>query len=244
MTDYEKLLGNIIINAGEKIIDAAVLLRTDYSYRDSWYLCIIAEEELAKLVIIPFAQRAGNIEALASRPSVLYRHPVKQKVFTTYGLQNRDYEKIESLKQECLYIEPRFGGKYLRVVTKEEASVELERSVLLFNQLAVNNILICKDPSVELRKIIEKFVKHIFAPAIKDLAPEVAKKIMQSFTKDEKISLMEAVKRYPMLFAEMIIFALPDKHKEFFAEIQGLSYDEMLQKVKYPGLKAGAYPAR
>jgi len=232
MSDFEKLLMNIILSAGEKITDAAVLLRTRYSYRNSWYLTILAEEELAKIVVLPFAERAGNSAEIAERPSVLYRHPIKQKIFTTYGLQNRDYLNIEALKQECVYVAPRVGGK-LRVVTADEASDEIEKSILLFNQLAVNNILIAQSPSDEFRIILQKYVGMIFAPAIKYLAPDVAKKIMVNFNKPtSKITLVEAVKRHPLLFAEMIVDALPKTYPEFFTDIQGLSYDEMIRELE------------
>jgi hypothetical protein len=231
MSDFERLLMNIVLSAGEKIIDAAVLLSTKYSYRDSWYLTILAEEELAKIVVLPFAERAGNGSEIAERPSVLYRHPIKQKIFTTYGLQNRDYLNIEALKQECVYVTPKVGGK-LRVVTADEASNEIEKSILLFNQLAVNNILIAQSPSDEFKTTLQKYVGMIFVPAIKDLAPDVAQKIMVNFNEStSQITLVEAVKRHPLLFAEMIVYAIPKTYQKFFTDIQGLSYDEMIKEL-------------
>lgn len=231
MSEFEKLLMNIILSAGEKIIDAAVLLKTRHSYRGSWYLTILAEEELAKIVVLPFAERAGNSAEIAEKPSVLYRHPIKQKIFTTYGLQNRDFLNIEALKQECVYVAPKVGGK-LRMVTADEASSEIEKSILLFNQLAVNNILIAQSPSNEFKITLQKYVGMIFVPAIKDLTPNVAQKIMADFDgPTSKITIVEAVKRHPLLFAEMIVYAIPQTYQQFFADIQGLSHTEMIEEL-------------
>jgi hypothetical protein len=231
MSDFEKLLMNIILSAGEKIIDAAVLLRTGHSYRDAWYLTILAEEELAKIVVLPFAERAGNSAEIAERPSVLYSHPVKQKIFTTYGLQNRDYSSIEALKQECIYVAPKAGGR-LRVVMVDEASGEIEKSILLFNQLAVNNILIAQTPSNEFKITLQEYAGSVFMPAVKDLVPSVAQKIMADFDgPTSKITTVEAVKRHPLLFAEMIVFAIPQAYQQFFADIQGLSHTEMIEEL-------------
>ena len=231
MSDSEKILMNIILSAGEKIIDAAVLFSTGHSYRDSWYLTIVAEEELAKIVVLPFAERAGNMLEIAERPSLLYKHPVKQKIFTTYGLQNRDSANIEQLKQECIYVAPKVGGQ-LRVVTATEASDEIEGSILLFNQLAVNNILLAQSPSDEFKTILQKYVGSIFVPAVKDIAPSIAKKITLRYNgPTSKITIVEAIKRHPLLFAEMITFAIPQTHRQFFKAIQGLSHAEMIKEL-------------
>ncbi|MDN5275933.1 MAG: hypothetical protein JWN33_582 [Candidatus Saccharibacteria bacterium] len=229
MNNYEKLLMNLILNAGEKLIDAASLFKTGYSWRNCWFLTVIAEEEVAKLIIIPFANYAGTLKNLLEGKSILYRHPVKHKIFATYGLQNRDYSKIESLKQSYLYVKPQLQtGTELPVVSKEQALIEITHAVKLFDTIAVINMLSSSTLSDEFKSLLRKYHKSIFVPAMRDLLPEIVREMNTHYEGPEP-SLMEVLQRYPLLFAEMMTYAIPDQYVEFFKRIEGKSYDRMME---------------
>jgi hypothetical protein len=53
MNQFETLLFNIIYSACDKINAASALLKTKYSWNMAFVTTIIAEEELAKLIILP-----------------------------------------------------------------------------------------------------------------------------------------------------------------------------------------------
>lgn len=234
MDTYEKQLALISINAGEKIIDAAVLYKTGYSYRDAWFLTIIAEEELAKLVLLPFAKLAGNLDELMQRPSAYYKHPVKHKIFISYGLQNRSPAEIESIKQASLYIGTSDDANLAaRGIKKQQVFDELVRAIRLFDQLALRNISIARTPSKALKTTVNQFGNKILAPAIHDLVPDIAEQLSRDLSGlSESMTIFEAVEQHPLLFTEMLVYSLPTNYQKFFREIQGLSYHEMLQKLR------------
>lgn len=164
-------------------------------------------------------------------PSSFYKHPVKHRIFTSYGLQNRNPKELELIKQACLYIgELLEKTNKLRNIREEEVYGELKHAIRLFNQLAVRNIEIGMSVSKDLKIVVSKFAVQILAPAISDLVPAVAKDLSGEFGPFPVwMNILEAVKQHPLLFTEMIVDTLPSDHKISLREIQPLSYREMLK---------------
>jgi hypothetical protein len=76
---------------------------------------VIAQEELAKIIMLPLAKELDELSDLVNnRSSGFYDHRIKQKLFASYGMQKPNHQDIEQLKQSCLYVgvsedgEPRF----------------------------------------------------------------------------------------------------------------------------------------
>ena len=227
MSDYEKMLLGIVINAGEKLIDAMTLNNTGYSYRNSWFLSVISEEEMAKLIILPFANFAGTLSEMAERKSIAYKHPVKQKVFKTFGIQNRDNLDIEKLKQELLYVKPDTGFKPVRVVTPSESGDELLHAIKLFDQIAVVNLLSSNSLSEDFKQKLIDFTSKIFIPAVKELSPSSALAMQQKYI-NPRPTMIEAFSTHPLMFAEMVKKAIPETYQDYFREIEGKSYTESI----------------
>lgn len=231
LDSYERLLLEIIVNAGEKLIDAATLHQTGYSYRSSWYLAIIAEEEMAKLVIIPFSKLAGTLKKIANRPSVAYSHPIKQKIFTTFGVQNRSYKEIESLKQSYLYVTPDAEKPKPRpVVTAKQSEQEILHAVLLFDRLVFINFSVSKSISDDFKSLLRAYYAKVFAPAIKDLSSVAAEMLVDKYANPPKdpTDFIEVVRTHPQLFAEMVQASIPERFSTYFKEIEGKSFHEVL----------------
>lgn len=232
MDNYEKLLIHIILSAGEKIIDAATLYRTKYSYRNSWVISVIAEEEIAKLIILPFAKYGDYLDELSDRPAIVYDHKVKQKIFTSFGIQNRSYKRIELIKQSYLYVNvsTQFPAA-LPVVSSAKSLNEVTHAVNLFNQIANLNFRSTDMVSSELKTLIGKYVNGIFIPAISDLLPEI--ELYKASSAIESLDLPEdMMAKYPMFLIMIIKYALPTEYKDFFKETKGLSQSSMLSKLE------------
>ena len=104
-TAYESLLLDVFRNAVFKFVSAITLYTEKISYNDAWYLCVLAEEELAKMFILPVARELDELKHITNeRKHPYYRHALKQKIFVTRGMQNRDFESIEKMKQKMMYV--------------------------------------------------------------------------------------------------------------------------------------------
>ncbi|MCH7529680.1 AbiV family abortive infection protein [Patescibacteria group bacterium] len=173
LTDYELFVITIFQNATQKLISAVALYSTKYSYNEAYFLSIIAQEELSKLIILPIARELGEIdEIINNRSSVYYKHSVKQKIFTNFGLQNRTHEDLERIKQSCLYVGVNSKHKPSFSMIKPDVTLkEIKHTVLFF----VNNysiILREETFSKEAKKGVDFFMKIIHGCII-DKLPEV-----------------------------------------------------------------------
>jgi AbiV family abortive infection protein len=106
LTKEEDLYFRIFKNATEKLMASIELYVSGISYSSSYFLAIIAQEEAAKLIILPLFIEAGGVEKILNtkRKSPYFNHRFKQKIFASYGFQGRSHEVIENLKQSLLYI--------------------------------------------------------------------------------------------------------------------------------------------
>lgn len=253
---YEQLLADVTLNAGEKIINAAILFNTKHAYRECLFLLLIAQEELSKLILLPFASAADQINELTDtnrHKGPYFNHKVKQKIFTSFGLQNRSHEEIEDIKQGCLYSGKEKSGKVGRYVARDkDTHEELCHAIRLYIHLAVYNLGFAKPMQVspEIKKIIARFTNNIFIPALKDIAPTVIEDAQEytrnrndaevemlikitegKITNDKK--LYEVLTTSPFMYADMLSYALsPDDYKKYFKEITGMSTKEMVEHLR------------
>lgn len=138
MTDYEKLLFPIANNANEKIIASSALYNSKLSWTSSFYLAVIAQEELAKLIIIPFAKEIDGLDdMLNNKSSIFYSHKIKQKILSSYVYFQRDWAAIEIKKQNCLY-----SKGQTCYVKPEECYKEIKSAVWMWQNL----MLFSKEP--------------------------------------------------------------------------------------------------
>lgn len=248
----------IVLNAGEKIINAATLHATKHAYRESLFLLIIAQEELAKLILLPFANAAGNINELIDdkkHKGPYFSHRVKQKIFTSFGLQNRSYMDLEEIKQRCLYTGRKTESRPSRYVAKEDDTYkELAHAAKLYIHLVVH--CLHSDPTVQIsaeaRRVVRKFTNSIFIPALRDIVPSLVDDLQDYVTKEgEKAAtalqgfgapipngsvnkeLYDLVMTNPFMFVDIMAFALePNEFKKYFTEISGMSVDEMIVHLR------------
>lgn len=218
------LLG-IALNAGEKLIDSMSLHNTGYSYRSSWFLSVIAEEEMAKLIMLPFANLADRLDEVSQRPSIIYKHPVKHRVFTSYGIQNRTESDLEKLKQEYMYagVDSK-NYKAMPVVKPGDSSAEIVHAVKLYDQIVIVNFLASDLVSDEFKQLMKKFIEGIFIPAVKSLHPAAATEIQTKYN-GARPNMIEAFQMHPLMFAELVMAAIPADYKTYFKEIEGKSFD-------------------
>lgn len=235
LSKFERIIGNIIINAGEKIIDSATLHGTKYSYRSAYFLAVVAQEELAKLIILPFAREAGKMnEILENRKSSFFRHPIKQKIFVSYGLQNRTAIDLEKIKQECLYID---GHDKRRVIEQKVVYEEIKHTIDLYMKFAFKNTVLRKGFSNDFKEVISKFTKKILDPAIDDLMPGLEDDIIKSYetrARNIKIDdlLYEEMTTNPYMFIDLVKHRMPKNYKRFFSEIEKMSFKEAIQHYR------------
>lgn len=250
-TDYETLLADVAMNAGEKIINSAMLFKTKHAYRESLFFLLIAQEELAKFILLPFANAAEQLDELIDpekHRGPYFDHRVKQKIFASFGLQNRTFEQLENIKQSCLYTGRDKLGKIGRYAAKEKGvHDELCHATRLYIHLAVYNLGFAKPLQIspELKKTIAWFTNNVFIPALKDIAPTVIEdaqkyasqrsetdlKIFKSFNEGKLASSKEfhqLLTSSPFMYTDMLSYALSaEDYKEYFKEATGKSIDEM-----------------
>ncbi len=128
MKEIEGLIKKIFQNTVH-LITTAVSLYNLGKHEHGFFFIITAQEELAKLIIIPIAHELGEIEKIKKDKSHhYYNHSIKQKLFSTYGLQNWKWEKTQSVKEKCMYVEIE-GDKRDYKISPETLQREIEKSI-------------------------------------------------------------------------------------------------------------------
>lgn len=122
----QELLEKIAKNSLEKIISSMQLYFSG-QYNTAYFLAMIAQEELSKLIILPLAEELGELDSMINNRSHIYfNHVIKQKIFTSFGLQNRSHREIQQIKEKCLYVGP--GKNLIAYQEMNEAVVFFEVS--------------------------------------------------------------------------------------------------------------------
>jgi|GEM_PF-4179583 len=186
LSNYEEFILAIFHNATCKIMSAGELYLNKLSYNEAYFLAVIAQEELAKLIILPIAKELGEIDALVNdRTSSYYRHPVKQKIFTNFGLQNRTHTDIEKIKQSCLYVGIDKDHKPVVNVVKPDIVLAEIKHAALFLAHNYRTILLEKSFSEKFRKMVGFFM-NIAYNFVKDKLPEVNVEIDKDAKRDSE----------------------------------------------------------
>ncbi len=202
---------------------------------------MIAEEELAKLILLPIAKELDDFEDLLNnRRSSYFNHRIKQKLFTSFGLQNRKHNEIETLKQECLYVG---ADKQLkptrRMVTPKNAYLEIKHTVKLLLDSA-KNIMSTDELSNDLKKII-MFTLNLLKGCILEKMPELAKDMLDEIEKIESEHAMKPEMKGHWLNEQLVtnpysligIFKAIYKkdYKKHLGIINKMSSDEVIEYI-------------
>jgi hypothetical protein len=239
LNKYEKLIFNIITNAIFKTVDAIQLYSLETSYSSAFFLTVIAEEELAKLVILPIAEELDELEELVNnRNSIYFRHSIKQKIFTSFGLQNRTHDEIENMKQGCLYIGVDKNLNATSTNIKPElVYLELKHTA---NLLAHSINIILKTPSLskDLKRSVMWIFGNIFKACVdaklprlkKDIYDEASKEIVNYRKDQKKLSgrFLQELFTNPYALIDIFKALFQNDYKRHLADIKSMSFDEMV----------------
>lgn len=227
-TDYELLVITIFQNTTQKIVAAVDLYLNKYSYSEAYFLSIIAQEELAKLVILPIAKELGEMdEVINNRSSAYYRHSLKQKIFTNFGLQNRTHDEIEILKQSCLYVGVNSENKpILKVIKPDIVLAEIKHTVLFLTK-NYRDMLFEETFSEKSKKAVGFFME-IIRGCIIDRLPEISDAIVKNA--DEMNKKTKEEKEYE---THKALFTNPYELVKIFKALFKEDYKKHLKEIGY-----------
>lgn len=102
---FQKLVFNLTWNSCQKV-NAAMELQAGSKYSSlSFYLAAVAQGELAKLLLLPFAWDTENLKGLLENiDSSFVSFDIREKIFKAHGLNYRSGEDIEALSLRYIYI--------------------------------------------------------------------------------------------------------------------------------------------
>ncbi len=236
-SDYESLILTVFQNATSKLVSAIELYSTKYAYNESYFLSVIAQEEMAKLVIIPIAKELGELERVVNdRSSAFYKHPVKQKIFTNFGLQNRTHEDIESIKQASLYVSLDSDQKPQFKIIKPEIVLSEIKHACLFLANNYRTVLLEETFSENAKKGAGFFMKIVYG-CVTDKLPEIHEEIdkdAKKLSKKTKEELEQEV--YKALFTnpyELIKIFKAIFKEDYKKHLRGIGYFSIEELEKY-----------
>jgi len=103
--NIEQIIYEVVKNVNEKISAASVLYSKKINFNSAFFLLIIAQEEMAKLFLIPIANEIGELNNLLfDRGGPFYSHKVKQRIYSSYNFLERKLDEIDAKKQQSLYV--------------------------------------------------------------------------------------------------------------------------------------------
>lgn len=241
LSKYERCLFAVMENVIQKITASVTLYDTKFAYPSAYFLAVIAQEELAKLILLPIARELGELNDLISnRKSAFYSHRAKQKLISTYGFFKKNWKKLEERKQGCLYVE--FNKKevsnYCRI-SKEECYDEI-KSTLWAYQYQMKCISSEKEFSKDFIKVL-LFMTKILGDCVREKLPnlhkemiEEVKKSVVKMKKNKKLAkkeVLESIFKNPYELIRVVKNALGNDYKVFLRKIQKMSFDEMVQHL-------------
>lgn len=102
---FQKLVFNLTWNSCQKI-NAAMELQAGSKYSSiSFYLAAVAQGELAKLLLLPFAWDTPDLSRLLKNiDSSFVNQDIRNKIFQSYGLKYRSRDEIDLLSLRYIYI--------------------------------------------------------------------------------------------------------------------------------------------
>lgn len=240
LSKYEKILFCVVENVVQKLTAAVILYEGKCAYTSAYFLAIIAQEELAKLILLPIAKELGELNELISKKnSAFYNHRVKQKLIRTYSFFERDWQNLEEKKQNCLYVgyDDNCKPRYCRI-TPKECYKEI-KSAIWFYQYQMKCINTEKTFSRDFIKTL-LFMTKILGGCVNEKIPNLHKEMMlevKNATKHmriNKIKAREALFKNPYELVRITKYALGPSYKKFLRRIQKMEFKDM---VEYLGTK-------
>lgn len=229
ISDYEKLNYAIYENAVFKITSAIELYCLKTAYPVAFFLAVIAEEELAKLIMLPFAKELGEISNLATnRDGEYFNHTVKQRIFSSYGLQNRKYEQLEKIKQECLYVGVHDNKPKYSRISPQESYDEVKYAVWLTTDFC-HKIFLKNDFSDDFKKTV-LFLLNILRGCVKDRLPQLCEDILKEAEEQSKRIRKESEHAKERYLREL--FSNPYELIKIFKAVYGRYYKNHIRAIK------------
>lgn len=242
LSKFEEILFGILFNAVYKTVSAIELYKSKTSFAEAYFLAIVAEEELAKLIILPIAQELGEINVIVDqlkkgkKKHAYFNHQIKQEIFTSFGLQNRSNEDIEKIKQMCLYVGLNENGEvqyHNKHVKPQQCYKEIKNTLNLLVYFTENTILSTKTISLDLKKIIMPLMTML-SGCVQDRVPEMAKEALKEIKQKEEELKKNGEKRKTEIACR--IFTNPFSLIDFFKFVYKKDYKEHLRNIKYSSL--------
>ena len=183
LSKYETCLFAVVENVIQKMTASVVLYDTKFAYTSAYFLAIIVQEELAKLILLPIAKELDELSNLISnRRSAFYSHRAKQKLISTYGFFKKNWKELEKRKQKCLYVEfdKMEMPNYCRI-SREECYEEI-KSALWAYQYQMKCISSEKKFSKDFIKAL-LFLTEILGGCVQDKLPNLHREMMEEAKK-------------------------------------------------------------
>lgn len=185
---HEELLFPLFMNAANKLMAALTLCKTEIFYDCAFALTIIAEEELAKTILVPIALETNSADDLFSkRDGAYFHHKKKQKLAAVISLLEKDSAKTEDRKQQALYMANNGNGMHGMNVKKKECVEEIVHAIVLFYSQLL--FLEAENKNSGCSKISNKLVRavlsltHLIEACMKENAPYVRASINKTMLK-------------------------------------------------------------
>ena len=231
---FETVLITVFQNATTKFISGVQLYSGKISYNDSHFLSIIAQEELAKMFILPIARELGEIELInADRKSPFYKHAIKQKIFTNWGLQDRTHADIETRKQNILYVGIDNEGKVDFEYVKPEAVLDEIKHLALLLVHTYVDVLSQDEFNKEFKKGMKFFMDIAYSCAETDL-PELSRLIATEAAVDNAMKPDRLKEKYtsrilsnPYELIKICKAVFKEEYKRHLRSISSLSFAEL-----------------
>lgn len=244
----EELYLAVFCNAIEKLIASVIIYSSGKSYSSAYFLAVISQEEAAKFIILPFSIELNEEEIfLSNRTSTYFNHRFKQKIFTTWGMQNRSHDGLEDMKQSLLYVG---NSKKLR---QDISAEETYKEIKIAARFLVRKILLDVDNTDKFSKDFKETIREK-SFALRDVLLELIPKLKQDMLEEEemrynkiKIKGETAVQEqniremFSNPFILIVVFrtVFKEEYQEHIRAINKMTFDEMVQYFidEYNGLE-------
>ncbi|HSW96231.1 MAG TPA: AbiV family abortive infection protein [Candidatus Saccharimonadales bacterium] len=241
LTPFEIMLHATIYNIIEKTTASIALYKTKYSYPSSYYLAIIAQEEVAKLFMLPLINEFGGLdEVVRNKRSPFYNHKIKQKIFSSFVYFQRNWESLEEKKQATLYVGFKSNNDFGRLtISPEENYNEIKNLVWVYFFQTKHMV---KEPYSKYFLKVFNFSNNILIGCLKDQMPELLEdmkkemdkavkriskskeSIISTYYEDTFKNPYELIRIYKKLYKG-------DDYKNFIKRTYKLSFQELVKEI-------------
>lgn len=225
-----KIYDAIFQNAFEKLKASAVLYSNEL-YDSSYFLAIIAEEEVSKIVIVNFASELNKLNELEFKSSYYYHHTAKQIIALSYNTLARPEKSLEQLKQSSLYVG--IGKELMPLlpdINKEMCYEEIKYAVDVVIDFAFTKIS-SKLLSQSTKNTIESFREFIdiYCP---NLRKQIKEKHIKDTDKNPSARLMKIIYSKPDSLINILKLKYGvNNYKSYLEKIKKMPLDEIIEYI-------------